>query len=152
MRAVEKALVGVTAAPWHAGYLVPTGFAILATFDALFGADGSLSSLLLVFFGALLALRLAPAMLRRALPVSREVHSAWFRHRVLAKNYDSYQWQKLLWIGAGMATYLVFSAHRDVVQAGLTVGSIVAGTIGMALWRRVRMTDDAIPLRTQHGR
>jgi hypothetical protein len=136
-------LVSLTAAPWHAAYLVPTGVAILLIFNALFGADGSAGALLLVFFGVLLSIRLGAVALRRMLPVSREVHNGWFQNRLLAKHYDSYHWQKLFWVGLGMALHTRSADHLSRVQAWVVVTCVVSGLIGMIYWKSAETKRDA---------
>ena len=62
----------------------------------------------------------------------------WWNRRQLAKRYDSYQWRKLFWIGAGMAIYMV--AYRDFSFLRATVSGLcaLAGAIGLVRWNVLR--------------
>jgi hypothetical protein len=137
MRRLEKATAALTAPPWHAWYLVPTGLVVLPIHRFLFGADASISALVAVFFGVLLSVRLGTAVFRRGLPVSKAVRDAWFQNRVLAKHYDSYQWQKLLCIGTGMALYMGFSGRPlSASHATLMIVCMFLGAAGRIVWKR----------------
>lgn len=72
------------------------------------------------FLGILFLFRLGPAIVRRLLPFSKETHLIWAERRQLAKRFDSYQWQKLLWMGIGMAGYAVISGN-----IGNTIGTLI---------------------------
>jgi hypothetical protein len=139
MRPVEKLLLAVTTPPWCAVYLVPSGFLIFPIFYALFGVNGPWWALSAVFFGVLLALRFGPAVLRRFLPVSKEVRDCWFRNRVLAKQYDSYQWQKLFWFGWGIFIYAALLDGLRSVPLGLAAFCVVTGGFAAAVWRKRRL-------------
>ena len=54
----------------------------------------------------LLLLRVVLAVVRKVVPFSPELQEAWSERRRMAKLYDSYQWRKMLWIGAGLALYI----------------------------------------------
>jgi hypothetical protein len=95
-------------------------------------ADWALVPLLLA---ALLLLRIVPLLLRKLLPFARATQLVWAERRQLGKRYDSYQWQKLLWVGVGLALYMLQSG--DTTATRLTVSSIclLTGALGLAWWR-----------------
>jgi hypothetical protein len=137
----ERLLMCLTKPPWHAVYLIPIGFLIFPVFYLIVGNNGSAWALVFVFFGILLSLRIGTAFLRGFLPVSKEVREAWFQTRLLTKHYDSYQWQKLFWVGVGIVIHLALSDRLQGVQIAWAVGCLVAGVIGMIIWRKVGVTD-----------
>jgi hypothetical protein len=69
-------------------------------------------------------------------PFSRETRDIWFQRRQIAKLHDSYQWQKLLWIGIGI---LVFAATGGGLRAGeqaVMLLCLVGGAAGLLIWYR----------------
>lgn len=93
------------------------------------------------FLAILLALRIGPAILRRLMPVSGAVKEEWARRRQLAKNFDSYQWQKLFWIGLGMLL-APKSAFSEWVIVWLC---LAGGALGLIFWFRRASAMRAIP-------
>lgn len=71
-------------------------------------------------------LRLVPAVLRRIFPFSSEAKDLWFQRRNLGKRYDSYQWQKLFWLGLGMLPYAFRRGHRKGDEASLDRDRVVS--------------------------
>ena len=136
LTAVEKVFVFVAQPPWHALYLVPSGFSIFPVFHCLVGEGGPAWVLAFVFAGVLLALRCGVAVLRRFVPVSKEVKRVWLQRRVLAKQYDSYQWRKLSWVGLGIAVHAWLSANPQSVQIVLALACIAAGAAAAVFWHR----------------
>jgi len=120
------------------------GFLLFPTFMALSPADAVNRWLLPYFLAILLALRIVPAVLRQLLPFSREVQAHWFRYRILAKRYDSYQWRKLLWFGLGMIAYIAMRGDALPVQAYLAASCTVAGLIGAIRWHYVAQHNPVI--------
>lgn len=92
--------------------------------------------LILFFVMMLFALRVVPAVLRHALPFSNETQARWWKLRVYAKQFDSYQWRKLLAIGLGMGTYIAFTGAVGRDEIFLAASCIVAGLCGEIVWRR----------------
>src|SRR5688572_27482317 len=93
------------------------------------------------FLVILLALRIGPAILRRVMPVSVAVKEEWARRRQLAKNFDSYQWQKLFWIGLG----LLFAPKSATSEWVITWCCLAGGALGLILWFRRASAMRAIP-------
>jgi len=138
----ERLLVSLTMPPWCAVYLFPAGFSIFPIHRLFFGGRSG-PTLGVVFFGVLLMLRFGPAVVRRFLPVSKEVQTGWFRNRMLAKRYDLYQWQKLLWVGLGVLGYAaVFRGLRGTPMV-LAAVCLIAGGIAAIAWREKRLAMQA---------
>jgi hypothetical protein len=74
-------------------------------------------------------------MVRKLLPFSGEVQEVWMKRRQLSKEYDSYQWQKLLWFGIGMAGALSSSEASGGPGYALTGFCLVSGAIGAIFWQ-----------------
>ena len=94
-----------------------------------------LTNVFFTFLVLLLSLRLAPAVFRRAFAFSREAKDLWFERRNLGKRYDSYQWQKLFWIGIGMALHALQSRQHFPAALALAATCLVAGAFGVLVWR-----------------
>jgi hypothetical protein len=135
---VEKLLQGLDEGLPGALFRLGVGFATIPAVHRLFGIRDLDWALVLGLFAVLFLLRVVPAIIRKIIPFSQEVRVIWWKRRQLAKRYDSYQWRKLFWIGAGMAIYMV--AYRDVSFSHATVSSvcILAGAIGLVRWRVLR--------------
>jgi hypothetical protein len=112
---------------------------MLPLFYSLFGKDDSGWYVVLWFISVLLALRLLPAVFRKALPFSREVRDIWIERRQTAKRFDSYQWRKLIWLGIGLAGYAVLSKNSGGIVGALTVFCLLSGGVGTLIWRRRAM-------------
>src|SRR5262245_24255897 len=98
MKVLERFLIDLDSGPWSAMSRVALGLAILPMFRALSGAGHSIWASVALFIALLVAVRVVPAVLRRLLPFSVEAKEIWAERRNIAKQYDSYQWQKLFWI------------------------------------------------------
>jgi hypothetical protein len=95
------------------------------------------AALLIVLFSFLALLRLVPAVIRKAVPFSPAAKSIWGERRGLGKRYDSYQWQKLFWIGIGMLAYSAVSDRYAGAQVALASGCVISGALGWLQWRRI---------------
>jgi hypothetical protein len=69
------------------------------------------------------------------------VRAVWAERRQMAKRFDSYQWQKLLWIGIGLTLRLAWSDRRPAALLALAVACLGAGALGLATWRIVRTAE-----------
>ena len=136
IRAVEPVFARAEEPPWSALYRIVIGVLLIPLSSRWLGAM-SWWAVIPLFLAMLVAVRLVPFIFRRLLPFSREVTSDWARRRRLAKRFDSYQWQKLLWIGLGMSCYIVLSADYQTISVSVTVGCLFAGGWGLAVWSRV---------------
>lgn len=142
VRPFEKLLVSIDAPPWDAVYRAAIGFAILPAMSRLWGEDRSGWGLVPFLLSVLLMLRVVPAVIRKLVPFSDAVQAVWAKRRQVAKRWDSYQWQKLLWIGSGLAFYAVLSGRFSTSR--IVVGSIclVSGALGLARWRSMTLRLD----------
>jgi hypothetical protein len=136
MRPAERLLVSLTTPPWCALYLVPAGFSIFPIYHFSLGNNRSAPGLAVVFFGVLLVLRFGPAVGRRFIPVSKAVQAGWFRNRLFAKRYDSYQWQKLFWFGWGIFVYSAFFSRLGGTPMALAAVCVVTGAIAAVVWQK----------------
>ncbi len=101
-------------------------------FARLSGGSDQIWIDLVLFLALLIGLRVVPAVLRELLPFSAEAKQIWFDRRQIAKRYDSYQWQKLFWVGLGLLPY--------AVNGGLRTGEAVL-TADLFDRRRRRIAD-----------
>ncbi len=105
MQLLERFLVRLDSGPWAAVSRAVLGFAMLPAFRRIAAGDDQVWISLALFVALLIGLRVIPALLRGVLPFSAETRSIWVQRRQIAKRYDSYQWQKLLWIGLGLSGF-----------------------------------------------
>ena len=137
MKSLERFLTDLDSWPWTAVWRVALGLAIPPVFRALSADRDSVWITLALFTGLLVALRLGPLVLRRALPFSAEVKATWAERRFLAKRHDSYQWQKLFWIGLGLLPYALIGDGLRTGEMLVTLICLLGGGAGLFLWRRV---------------
>ncbi len=136
MRPFERVLVDLDSSPWSAISRVALGLTILPVFRALTGNSERIWLYAILFLGLLLALRMVPAVLRHALPFSIEAKTTWSERRQIAKQHDSYQWQKLFWIGLGLLPYAFLSEVPRINEIVLTLFCLIGGTMGLLIWHR----------------
>ncbi|WP_076862743.1 hypothetical protein [Bradyrhizobium mercantei] len=136
MTAFERFLINLDTWPAGAFLRIGLGLCILPVFRLLSGGDDRIVVALTMFLALLLALRLVPAVCRRILPFSREAKDLWFKRRNLGKRYDSYQWQKLFWIGLGMLPYAMISRGLGRGEIVLLAICMIGGGAGLLLWRK----------------
>ena len=87
--------------------------------------------------GLLPALRPFPAVVRRLLPFSAPPQEIWAQRRSLSKACDSYQSQKMLYIGIGLAVYVVVSGEFQAFRLAVCSSCLVSGALGLMRWRVV---------------
>jgi hypothetical protein len=121
--------------PWSSLYRVAIGLAVPPTLVLLAGKGHSAGLLIPFFFAVLLGLRAVPVALRRLLPFSRELQEFWAERRFLAKRYDSYQWQKLFWIGLGLALATLVTDGFGSAGVTFSLSCVLAGALGQWKWR-----------------
>jgi len=143
MRFLERILISLDSWPWSAISRVALGLGIPPAFRALAGNRASVWTTLALFIGLLVALRIVPLMLRRVLPFSVEAKEIWAARRNIAKQYDSYQWQKLFWIGLGLLPYVVIGDGLENGERVVTLICLIGGGAGLLFWYRVNMTPSA---------
>jgi len=111
-------------------------------FSRLWDENGSGWVLAPFLVGVLVALRVIPAVVRRLMPFSDAIQAVWGERRQLAKRCDSYQWQKLLWIGLGLALYTVLSGQYHTSRITICSVCLVSGALGLASWRSLAARTD----------
>jgi hypothetical protein len=134
---LEKLIVAIDAPLVDTVWRAAVGFFFLPNYYGLVGADSwwMLAGCLLI---ALLAMRVGAGVARSVLPFSRAAKQTWAARRTVGKEYDSYQWRKLLGFGLGMAGYLALQRQPDP-KAWVVVALVLgAGCIGSLFWWRVR--------------
>lgn len=136
MNSIERFLLALDAPPWGAIARILLGLAILPAFRALSGGSDAAWITVIVFVGLLMALRIGPAVLRRVLPFSEKVRNLWFERRNMAKLYDSYQWQKLFWIGLGMLPCAFIGGGLGNGERAIVLFCLIGGAAGLLFWRR----------------
>jgi hypothetical protein len=135
MRRVEHLLVRLDDGAAAAILRVALGYVTGATWLLLIEPRASAWAVVPFFLAVLAALRVVPAVLRSIGRFSEPVRSVWSERRQMAKRHDSYQWQKLFWIGLGLLLHVLLSMRRSGALLALAVVCIVAGAMGIAAWR-----------------
>jgi hypothetical protein len=148
MEPFEHILIELDSGAWSRFSRVALGLGIVPAFRVLSGGDDSAWIFLVLFLGLLVALRVIPAVLRRALPFSAKAKAIWAERRNIAKQYDSYQWQKLFWIGLGLMPYAVLSAGLETGELIVTLICLIGGGAGLMFWH-TRKSALVPPLKTE---
>jgi len=137
MRSLERFLINLDSWPWNAISRVAVGLLIPPVFRVLSGSHDAVWISLAMFVGLLVALRVGTAMLRHVLPFSVEAKETWAVRRKIAKLHDSYQWQKLFWIGLGLLPYAVIGNGLSKAELVVTLCCLIGGSLGLLFWHRV---------------
>jgi hypothetical protein len=93
---------------------------------------------LAVIFLSLFILRVSAALLRRLVPVSSVVREIWGKRRGLGKNFDSYQWSKLLGFGLGIGLHWIAVHRWWTIESTVASCCVLSGAIGMIRWRSIQ--------------
>jgi len=136
MQLLERFLVRLDSGPWSAVSRVVLGLAIAPVFRTIAGGRDQVWIALALFVALLIALRVVPALLRAVMPFSAETKGIWFQRRQIAKLHDSYQWQKLFWIGFGLLAFAAISGGLQTGEQVITAFCLIGGAAGLWLWRR----------------
>lgn len=136
IRPFEKLLVDLETPPWGAMYRIAIGVAI-PSISRLWGRNVSGWMLAPFLIVVLLTLRAVPAVIRKFVPFSDAVQAVWAERRQIAKRWDSYQWQKLLWFGTGLTLSTTLSGQYSTSRIAICTFSMVAGALGVARWQFV---------------
>ena len=134
MTTLDRTLISIDRTPFDAVLRALLGFVCIPLLSFLHQDVRSawivtISLLLLMF-----SLRVVPVFLRKLLPLSPEVKAVWSERRQIAKRFDSFQWQKLFFVGLGLAGYMMVS--RKLLTSTVAVSSfcILTGAIGLVRW------------------
>jgi len=140
MTAFEKILVAADRNPTSAAYRAAMGFFFIPVLSKLHLDTRSVPTLLVALLVMLFAYRVALLVMRRVLKFSSEANAVWGERREIAKRFDCYQWQKLLFVGIGIACYILLS--REFVTARVVIAGlcVVGGFGGIARWMSVSPT------------
>lgn len=137
LKMFEVPIVAIGAFPYDGLWRAAVGF-VMMPFLLYLGFDNRADCVLLPFLLAvLLVMRFLPAIARRLGVFSITAQEIWAERRSLARSYDSYQWQKLFYIGVGLAVYIVVSGSCQVFRLALCLFCLVSGSLGLIRWRVV---------------
>ena len=126
-KSVDKFLLSLDEGAFGALYRVLIGFTTIPAMRLLLGSDGSDWTLVPFLLLVLLLLRVGFGRSSQSGAVFRGLQEAWSVRRRTAKLYDSYQWRKLMWIGAGLGLYVAVSGRYGPVQIALSVFCLITG-------------------------
>ncbi|HBH78693.1 MAG TPA: hypothetical protein DDY39_02595 [Nitrospira sp.] len=132
----ERCVVLLDQYPWSIGTRIGLGFITAYVLRQLCDNGQQVWYVIGSFLAILFLLRLGPAMVRRLVPFSKEAHLTWWERRQLAKRFDSYQWQKLFWMGIGMAGYAMLGRNVGNAIGVLVALCLLGGGLGALLWVR----------------
>ena len=140
-------LGAITRPPGFVVYLLPAGVAVGILLSRLFGEALSVGNAVFTIIGAMVFVRAGGFILRRILPVSKSVRNEWTHARTLGKRFDSFQWQKLLWIGAGLLLSSVIPLPGPVaLRVACGAVCVFLGAIATFIWRRAAVENRALIL------
>lgn len=149
MQQLERYLVELDSGPSSAVCRVALGLCIPPMFRALSGGSDRIWIDLVLFLALLIGLRVIPAVLRKVLPFSAEAKQIWSDRRQIAKLHDSYQWQKLFWVGLGLLPWAVVGGGLKTGEMVLTAICLIGGGAGLLIWRRINAAPAAPQLKAQ---
>ncbi len=139
LTAFEGLLIALDDGVWHGVSRVIEGFFILPLIGVFAGDRDTIWLPFAVFFGLLFALRIIPALLRAVIPFSPDAKAIWVANRRISKRHDSYQWQKLFWLGLGMLLYAIVRGGIRAGDMAIVIFSLTTGAAGLFFWSRVRL-------------
>jgi hypothetical protein len=143
-KSADEFLLSLDEGAFGALYRVLIGFTTIPAMRLFLGSAGSDWTLVPFLLLVLVLLRVVPAVVRRVVPFSAELLEAWYVRRRTAKAYDSYQWRKLVWIGAGLALYVAILGQHRPVHIALSMFCLVTGAVATVRWRAVA-ADSKLP-------
>lgn len=134
---LEKLIIAIDAPFVDIVWRAAVGFFFLPNYFSMVGGD-SWWLLLACLLVVLLAMRVGAGVARGVLPFSPAAKQAWAARRTLGKEYDSYQWRKLMGFGLGMVGYLALQRQPNPKAWVVAAVVLAAGFVGSLFWWRVR--------------
>jgi hypothetical protein len=134
MRLIERILAALDRPALAALLRMLAGMAVVPAWRVI-GGNSPGWTVFPFFIGALAALRVLPAVLRKLIRVSPRLTDVWAERRRIAKRFDSYQWRKLFWMGLGLAGYWMLAGTASRAVAVLVLVTLVSGALGQMIWR-----------------
>jgi PST family polysaccharide transporter len=144
MPQIEQFFIALDRWPLSALYRAAIGFLMLPLLRGVLPADASAGMQIAGFLAVLVALRVVPAVLRKLLPFSVEAKTIWRDRRMTSKRFDSYQWQKLFWIGIGLVGYAAVGSRLTSGEAAVALFCLLGGGLGLVFWKRVEDGHEAL--------
>lgn len=135
MRSLESILIRLDETPFEAVWRMAFGFVVLPVLEFLSGDRDRVAFYFIAFLLILAALRVGPAVLRKVVPFSAEATALWKAKRFTAKEFDSYQWQKLFWIGIGMLVHAISRGDLGMGERVIAAFCLFGGGAGQLTWR-----------------
>lgn len=132
---LERLLINVDVGLPGAVLRTALGFLLLPTLRGL-GWDPGPAMAVVALLALLFAVKVVAAVARRLVPATAVVRAHWAWRRDLARNHDSYQWRKLVWIGVGLLLGAALGVPGTRVQWVLGAACLAAGGAAEAFWRR----------------
>jgi len=134
MTTLDKVLVSIDRRPFDGLLRALIGFVAIPVLSFLRLDIRSNFTLIIGLLSLLLSLRIVPVFLRKLLPLSSEVKAVWSERRQVAKRYDSFQWQKLFYVGIGLACYMLVSRELQTSSIAVSAFCVLFGAIGIVSW------------------
>ncbi len=134
MTTLDKVLVSIDRSPFDGVLRAVIGFVTVPVLSVLRRDVHSVRTLIIGLLSLLLSLRIAPVFLRKVLPLSSEVKAVWAERRQVAKRYDSFQWQKLFFVGIGLTCYMLVSKDLPTLSLAISGFCVLSGAIAMVIW------------------
>lgn len=138
VRGFDKCLWVLDETPLDMIHRAALGAILLPAYETAFGRGPGLGRFVAFFFAVLLVFKFGMGFVRRLFPASAALKAAWRERRMLGKAYDSYQWRKQFGYGLGLLAFLLFSGREVGAFHIFAGGCIVAGIIGIVIWRQRR--------------
>jgi hypothetical protein len=135
MTTLDKILVSIDRRPFDCVVRMLIGFFFIPLLSRLHQDIRSGWVLTIGLILVMLSMRLLPAVARKLLPLSPAIKDIWAERRNISKRFDSFQWQKLLFIGIGLASYILVSREFLTSILGISGFCVLFGAIGWLRWR-----------------
>jgi hypothetical protein len=134
MTTLDSFLISIDRSPVDAVLRALLGFACIPFLTLLRQDVRSVRVLTIGLLLLMFSLRIVPVFLRKLLPLSAEVNAVWSERRQIAKRYDSFQWQKLFFVGLGMTCYMLVSQESLPSIVAVSSFCILFGAVGLFRW------------------